>query len=99
MEMPCPRKFYKEMAEAERFGGVCIRETWDAAMGKSSDCDYLIMLSQLLLRFAGQAAAEVAGTYLLLYHNLCDHAREVLAPVDYHRFCEKQAGLEYLLYV
>ena len=32
MESSCSKKLYKEMADAERFGGMCVRETWDTAM-------------------------------------------------------------------
>lgn len=103
MKIQCQKICYREMADAERFGGMCVRETWETVMGKSNDCDYLITLSVILLQLANQSAdsrkTEMTGTYLFLYHSLCDRARGVLSPADYHRFCEQQTRHEHLLYV
>ena len=90
-----PPEFRKDLAEAERIGLKAIEEVVNAAMKEENlDYDRLMALSKALLEGADSANCKnnkaLTGTYLFLYHNLWEYAKNHLEPKDYHRFCGNQ---------
>ena len=98
------KEFSKELKEAERFGQTAVRVTCESAMQEGNqDYEWLMGLANTFLQAADRAHCrkddEMVGTYLVLYHELCDFAREHLNREQYHRFCENQEDRCIYLYL
>lgn len=66
----------------------------------SASFDQFALMAEALLQAAdrshSQKNSEMTGTYLFLYHCLCEYAKEHLSKEDYHQFCEHQDKYCYL---
>ena len=90
-----PKEFRRDLKKAERIGLEAVREVCTAAMKEENlDYDRLMALSKALLEGADSTNCKnnkaLTGTYLFLYHNLWEYAKNHLELKDYHRFCGNQ---------
>ena len=97
-------EFKKELLESERFGNIAVRTTYQNAIEKAErNFDQFVLMAEALLQAADRShckkSSEMTGTYLFLYHCLCDYAKEYLSKEDYHQFCEHQNKYCYYLYL
>ena len=86
------RDFEKELAGAEQFGNLAVRDTCNAGMEQwGKDHESLAELSYYLLHAAERANRrnnhDLTGTYLMLIMNVWEYARKNLSREDYHLFC------------
>jgi len=90
-----PARIRKDLEEAERFGNMAVREVCTAALEKQEpDYNQLLMWAQAILDAAdcahSKGSKDLTGTYLFLYHNLWEYAKNHLSLEEYHHFCGKQ---------
>ena len=101
--MPAIRIFRDELMETERFGTMAVRETARIIIEQCRESDHLISMSETLLDLAERAHCkkdeDLSSAYVLLYHELENHAKDHLYPEEYHRFCEFQQMNEWKLYL
>ena len=95
--------FRKELIDAERFGLMAVRTTFGNYLERwKHEYESLAILSGFLLHQANcenlRADTELTGTYLLLFHQTWDCARENLFSEDYHVFCIYSRTRENLLF-
>lgn len=98
-----PSRILKDLEKAERLGNEAVREVCTAAMNKENpNYDELIAWARALLEAADSAHCksntDVTGTYLFLYHNLWEYAKNHLSLEEYHLFCGKQMDCWQYLY-
>ena len=92
MYEPTFEGFKKELAAAERFGNMSVRVTVEIGLERwQKDYETLAWMSDLMIQQADQAELngdeELMGTYLCLFHEVWDCAKESLSPEEYHDFC------------
>lgn len=87
-----PKEFAVKLMTMERFGSIAVREFCNQAADEwKQDCDRLIELADILMKAVETAWRkeddELTGTYLYLYYDLQDVAKDNLNPAEYSRFC------------
>jgi len=92
MYEPTFEGFKKELEAAERFGNMSVRVTVEIGLERwKKDYERLAWMSDLMIQQADQAELkgdeELMGTYLCLFHEVWDCAKENLSPDEYHDFC------------
>ena len=89
------QEFSRELIATERLGCLEVSRLCTEAIEKwGVDCFALSDLVDLLLQETDRVAAReddlLTGTFLMLYQNACDFARNHLSREGYHYFCERQ---------
>lgn len=97
MKMISIRDFEKELAAAERFGNLAVREACEAGLEQlGKDYEGLAELSYYMLYAAERANRrrdyDLTGTYLQMIMDAWDYARGKFSQEDYHIFCSYGHG-------